>query len=922
MTNVKKVVAVMLAFLMIFSSASVLASAWDATADDGSALNIETKFFKKVSGEWVETTKVKPNDVVKARVYLSTDYYSNDSSLLFFYDKDFFTHSYSTSATERADIVNTEADSFAAENNVTARVAADPIELRKLVAEGYIDNDFLNEYGAISAVVRVKSKNENNVMYDGSTWLLEFTLTVKETATGEGDFFVKDTTVQNSTTQTYAAVNVPKGPATGTDSDIWAMWLWDANVTLASNPVSTMSSITFNANSGEFADGTGEYVVNGMIDAAVDATAIPAVTRDGYAFMGWIDAADATPTYEEILAEIPATIPENELVLNAYWMETVDITFDTGDGSAIETITGAKPYDTFADIADPTLDGYTFKGWDVKGGELPETYPDKDTTYTAIWAKQVTVSFDTDGAAAIEAVKGDAGDAFEAVIANPSKDGYYFIGWQPALPTVFPEADTTYTALYDTHSYRVEYYVDGKRASVTQIEYGEPIPTLVPTVEIVAGETLSVWYTDADCTTAFVAGTKMPALAEGESFKLYAKTSLEAYDAIFMVDGEVYATVRTEYDADIIAPTDEPTKEGYTFAGWDPFVGTMEAHDMTFNAQWTVNEYKITYKFENETYEEFKVAYGDEFEVAAGPDKDGYAFIGWSQNPDATAAEVLPEFMPAENLTYYAIFEITERTATFYDYEALAASPYKSDVLVEYSSANVTVGATIEFPADPTTIDSAYWTFLGWATEEGGEVIADTSAVVMGEEDVAYYAVYEKVAVKLMPKAGTTTMIERNGAIESYNDGYTVSTDFVATTDSTKNLIYGLKVNLRNTVLGNWVEVQGDGYFVVTPVVSGRLGTGTLVEVYDNADTSAPVETFYVVIFGDVDGNARVTVDDQTVIDGEVASPSWSSNRTKVEYLFRAANLDGNRRLTIDDGVLVASAAAGAVIDQLTGKVS
>ena len=98
MTNVKKVVAVMLAFLMIFSSASVLASAWDATADDGSALNIETKFFKEVGGEWVETTKVKPGDVVKARVYLSTDYYSNDSSLLFFYDKDFFTHSYVTAA--------------------------------------------------------------------------------------------------------------------------------------------------------------------------------------------------------------------------------------------------------------------------------------------------------------------------------------------------------------------------------------------------------------------------------------------------------------------------------------------------------------------------------------------------------------------------------------------------------------------------------------------------------------------------------------------------------------------------------------------------------------------------------------------------------------------------------------------------------
>jgi len=576
MTNVKKVVAVMLAFLMIFSSASVLASAWDATADDGSALNIETKFFKEVGGEWVETTKVKPGDVVKARVYLSTDYYSNDSSLLFFYDKDFFTHSYSTTATERADVVNAEAGSFAAANNVTARVAADPIELRKLVAEGYIDSDFLNEYGAISTVVRVKSAGENNVMYDDSTWLLEYTLTVKDTATGEGDFFVKDTTVQNSTTQTNAAVNVPKGPANGTDADIWAMWLWDANVTLESNPVSTMSSITFNANTGAFADGSETYVVEGMIDDPVDAAAIPAVTKDGYAFMGWIDAADTTPTYDEILKAVPATIPENDLVLNAYWMETVDITFDTGAGSAIETITGAKPYDTFADIEDPVLDGYTFKGWDVKGGELPANYPDKDTTYTAIWAKQVTVSFDTDGAAAIPAVDGDAGDAFETVVDNPSKAGHYFIGWQPALPTVFPAEDTTYTALYETYSYRVEYYLDGKFTASTQIEYGMPIPTVVPTLEITAGEILDGWYTDADCSAKLAAGAKMPALAQGETYRLYATTSPATFNAIFMVDGEVYATVPTLYEADIAAPGTEdsdiaaPAKAGYTFEGWIP----------------------------------------------------------------------------------------------------------------------------------------------------------------------------------------------------------------------------------------------------------------------------------------------------------------------------------------------------------------
>ena len=73
---------------------------------------------------------------------------------------------------------------------------------------------------------------------------------------------------------------------------------------------------------------------------------------------------------------------------------------------------------------------------------------------------------------------------------------------------------------------------------------------------------------------------------------------------------------------------------------------------------------------------------------------------------------------------------------------------------------------------------------------------------------------------------------------------------------------------------------------------------------------------------GDIDGNARLTIDDSNAISEEIFSPTWSSVRTKVEYLFRAANLDGNRRLTVDDGALVKEAVFGAALDQVTGKVS
>ncbi len=700
MTNVKKVVAVMLAFLMIFSSASVFASAWDASVDDGSNLNIETKFFKEVNGEWVETTKVKPGDVVKARVYLGTDYYSNDSSLLFFYDKDFFTHSYGTAPTN-VDSVNKDADSFAQVNGVTTTINASP-KLTSLVNDGYIDSAFTSEYGAVSVIVRVNPSSGNNVKYDNSTWLFELDFTVADTASGEGDFFVKDTTVQNSTTQSTAVVNVPKGPATGTDADLWAMWLWDANVTLASNPVSTNSSVTFNANTGLFADGKETYVVEGMIDDAIDANAIPEVTKEGYAFMGWIDAADTTPTYEEIIDAVPTTIPEDDLVLNAYWMETVDITFDTDGGSTIASHIGVAPYSEFVAVANPTKDGFTFVGWDTRGNmTLPTQYPVADTTYKAIWAKDVVVSFETDGADPIESINGVAGEAFTATIADPSKEGHYFTGWSPALPTEFPTEDTTYTANFDTYSYMVSYYVDGELAIMTQIEYGMPIPTIVP-VDVPDGKEVDGWYRNADYTDQLAVGTTMPVIDDNEGLKLYAQTTNKTYDAIFMVDGEEYERVPTVYEGDIIIPAN-PTKSGYVFTGWDPYPGTMDAGDMTFNAVWEEAENVIIYDVDGTEYEKFTgVAFGADLEIPADPDKEGYTFLGWSDVQGATAPIELPKTMPADAVTYYAVFEVNQYTITFDTDGGTAVDSITQDF-----------GSDIATPTQPTKTG---YTFAGWDT--------------------------------------------------------------------------------------------------------------------------------------------------------------------------------------------------------------
>ncbi|MGN0547734.1 MAG: InlB B-repeat-containing protein, partial [Acutalibacteraceae bacterium] len=709
MTKAKKVVALLLAFLMIFGSVSVLASAWDVTVDDGTTLEIGTKFFKQVDGEWVETTKVRPGDVVKARVYLGTDYYSNDSTLLFFYDKDFFTHAYGTLNSLE---VNDEAGSFAVVNGVSGLFSATP-NLNSLVSNGYIDSAFLDDYGAF--LVNVDLGDESNVMYDNSTWIFEFTLTVSDTASGSGDLFVKDTTIQNSTTQTNGKVSVPKGPADGTAADAYEMWLWDATPVLSSQPVSTLSSVTFNANTGVFADDTDTYVVEGQIDSAIDTSAIPAISKEGYTFLGWTDElGNDVPT--------PTEIPEDDLVLNAKWIKNVNITFNTDGGSEIPEITNVTPNTEFSKPENPTKAGYTFVGWDVRGGQLPDVYPETDTTYTAIWALDVTVSFDTLGGTVIAPMNGYAGESFDKeAVPAPTKEGHTFINWSPVLPEVFPDQSTTYTAVYETKTYPVRYFVNGTEVASSSIEFGSEIPTDIPVFDVPEGQQLSGWYTDESLSTPLAANATvsfdlLAKFGDGEDdyqIVLYATTSDKYFDAIFDANGGKFSddsetkTVSAIYGTGIVAPED-PTRDHYEFLGWEPDSMIMDSEGKTFKAVWGIPTYTVKYYSDGALVEEFTIEAGQSVERPVNPYKTGYTFVGWTDVEGSTTPVTIPDVMPESDLTYYAIFAIRQYTITFKETGESVIDPITQD----YNSAVVA-------PENP--VKTGY-TFMGWADKNGNIV--------------------------------------------------------------------------------------------------------------------------------------------------------------------------------------------------------
>ena len=113
----------------------------------------------------------------------------------------------------------------------------------------------------------------------------------------------------------------------------------------------------------------------------------------------------------------------------------------------------------------------------------------------------------------------------------------------------------------------------------------------------------------------------------------------------------------------------DPTKEGYTFAGWNTKAdGTGEAvtkdtvvsEDMTVYAVFKENaaQFTVTFNVDGKT-QEVKVeegkAIGDK--LPENPTKDGYTFKGWNTKADGTGTVVTKDTIVNADMTVYAVFE-------------------------------------------------------------------------------------------------------------------------------------------------------------------------------------------------------------------------------------------------------------------------
>lgn len=174
----------------------------------------------------------------------------------------------------------------------------------------------------------------------------------------------------------------------------------------------------------------------------------------------------------------------------------------------------------------------------------------------------------------------------------------------------------------------VTFLSDGESAAPSQIRANTPADQPAdPTKE---GYTFIGWYKGEEKWNFADAVT--------EAMTLTAKWQLNQYTITFdTAGGSEVAPITQDYGTTITAPA-APTRTGYTFAGWDREIPTaMPAGDMAITARWQVNQYTITFKPENGG-EDIVITqdYGTAITAPANPTKTGYTFAGWDKTIPST----------------------------------------------------------------------------------------------------------------------------------------------------------------------------------------------------------------------------------------------------------------------------------------------
>ena len=343
------------------------------------------------------------------------------------------------------------------------------------------------------------------------------------------------------------------------------------------------------------------------------------------------------------------SVPAEVTKLTAQWTApTYAVTLNTGGGTINSGNVTEYTYGVGATLpTDVTRTGYTFKGWyDNEGltGNPVTAIGGAETGNKEYWAKweanTYTVTLNTNGDTINSGnVTGYTYGVGATLPTDVTRTGYTFKGWydnenltgSPIAAIGDTETgNKEYWAKWEANTYTVTLNTNGgtiNSGNVTGYTYG--VGATLPTDVTRTGYTFKGWYDNENLT-----GSPVTAISNTETGnkEYWAKWEINQYTiTVKPENGKADITITQDYGTPITAPT--LTREGYQFNGWDKtFPTTMPAENLTITAQWTVNQYTITYDLAGGTAEGNLDTYTIETRTFTlkNPTKSGYTFTGWS----------------------------------------------------------------------------------------------------------------------------------------------------------------------------------------------------------------------------------------------------------------------------------------------------
>ena len=438
---------------------------------------------------------------------------------------------------------------------------------------------------------------------------------------------------------------------------------------------------------------TGVKVAYVKAGEGVTAEKVASATKAGNIFKGWNTKKNGTG---EAFGE--GSVPTDDITVYPVFAAacTIQIHQEDGTTTKLEVEKGQAIRENLP--AAPTKEGYLFKGWNTSADGTGTTVT-ADTVITEnmdlypIFEEdippvvEVRVVFDVDGQKSeVKVVKGEA--IGSNLPADPEKDGYTFKGWNTkadgtgetvTAETVVTDEMEVY-AVFEQNPAPIEEVkvvidVDGVKTEVKVIK-GEAIGSNLPADPMKDGYTFKGWNTKADGTGETVTAETV-VTDEMEVYAVFEQNPapIEKVKVVIDVDGvktEVKVIKGEAIGSNLPA---DPTKEGYTFKGWNTKAdGTGEAvtaetvvtDEMEVYAVFEQNpapieKVKVVIDVDG-VKTEVKVIKGEAIgsNLPADPTKEGYAFKGWNTKADGTGETVTADTVVSDDLEVYAIFEKTE----------------------------------------------------------------------------------------------------------------------------------------------------------------------------------------------------------------------------------------------------------------------